>query len=1039
MRKFKLTGKWRRLLCLSFSLLLMMASAYAQEPNTITGTVTGVDSRPLSGVSVRIKGSGTGTTTDANGKFTLRARRGDILEVSSVGFQQQELKVGAEATLSLQLTEITKGLDEVIVVGYGTQKKKVVTGATVRVEGGDLEKNHNISIGEALQGQAAGVQVVSYSGQPGDPLRIRIRGIGTNGDPSPLYVVDGMPTTDITYLNAADIETIDVLKDAASASIYGTQAANGVVLITTHKGKAGRRSVTLQSYYGWQNPAKEVSVLNAPEYTMIMNEAGINSGRAPFDPSIYPFSNYTTAQLSALGAGTDWQKAVTLKNAVTQGYDLGMSGGNDQSTYSSGLSYHRQDGVMGIPGRSYYERINFRINSEHKIYKDLVKFGENLTYTHSNQSGIGTGNIYGNSIRGLLNTSPLFPVHNPDGTYGLSKNPEEINPVANLDSNNNNKTIYDRIFGNVYAEATIIKGLKFRSDFGIDLSYNSTNTYQPQDSLSIDVVNDYSTAGMGLYRNFTWNWDNTLTYQHSFGDHNLTILVGSGAKELSGFFVDGTRQGLTVQNFNNSVINSATGAQLIYGSTTSSALQSYFGRVNYSYREKYLFTGSIRRDGSSNFGPDKRYGVFPAFSAGWVATSEDFLKSVTWLNFLKVRGGWGENGSDRIGAFKYLATVASQYQGYYFGGETSTAISTGTSPTAIPNPDLQWEASVQTDIGFDANLFKDFSVNFDVYDKTTKDWLVQAPIPAIVGTGAPYINGGDIQNKGIELAVNYHHTFGQVTLGIGGNIAFNKNTVLSVPTADGIIHGATNVLSSSTEEFYRVQAGHPVGYFWGYKTAGIFQNQADVNNYNGKQGPIQPGAVPGDVKFVDLDGDGSIDATDKTQIGSPLPTNTYGINLTASWKAFDMAILLSGLGGNQIVDGIRSNDRYYNNYETGILNRWHGEGTSNTQPRVTLGDEANGNWSHVSDLYLHNGSFMRVKSVNIGYDLKKTLLKNIPVRQLRVYASGLNLWTFTHYRGTDPEIGYGNTEADGSTWSSGIDLGYYPQPRTFMMGLSVGF
>jgi hypothetical protein len=309
----------------------------------------------------------------------------------------------------------------------------------------------------------------------------------------------------------------------------------------------------------------------------------------------------------------------------------------------------------------------------------------------------------------------------------------------------------------------------------------------------------------------------------------------------------------------------------------------------------------------------------------------------------------------------------------------------------------------------------------------------------IVGTGAPWINGGNIQNKGVELAASYHHTFGQVTLGIGGNIAFNKNTVLSVPTADGIIHGGTNVLSSSTEEFYRVQAGHPVGYFWGYKTAGVFQNQSQINNYVGKQGLIQPNAQPGDVKFVDLDGDGTIDATDKTQIGNPLPTSIFGINLNASWKGIDLSILMSGVGGNQIVDGVHATDRYYNNYETSILNRWHGEGTSNYIPRVTTGAELNGNWSHISDLYIHNGAFLRVKSVNIGYDLKRYLLKDLPVKTMRLYASGLNLWTFTHCRGIDPEVGYGNTETDGTNWSSGIDLGYYPQPRSLVVGLNVGF
>lgn len=1033
-------SKWLLIVQLLLFLLFSHRDMYAQETNAVSGTVTAADGRPLAGVSIRIKGSARGTTTGADGKFTLRATTGDMLEISSIGYQPQTVRAGTDA-LNILLTALPNGLDEVIVIGYGAQRKRTVTGSTVRVTGGELEKNHNVSVAQSLQGQAAGVQVTTNSGQPGDALRIRLRGVGTNGDPNPLFVVDGMPTGDISYLNPSDVESIDVHKDAAAASLYGAQGANGVVFITTKKGKAGKKSVTLDAYYGWQNPMKRLDMLNAKEYVMIMNEAGINSGKSPYDASIYPFTNFTSAQLDSIGSGTDWQKAATIENATTQSYNLGFSGGNDQSVYSSSLGYQKQQGIIGMPGKSFYERITFRMNSEHKLYKDIVKMGENLTYTHSNQSGIGTGNIYGNSIRSLLNTSPLFPVYNPDGSYGRSKSADEINPIAAMDYLNNNKTVYDKVFGNVYGEVTLIKGLKFRSDFGIDLSYNSTNTFTPIYNLASTNITTTTTAGQGLYRNFTWNWDNTLTWQHSFGDHNLTALVGHGAKQIDGFFVNGTKQDLIIPDFEHAVINAGTNAltQKIYGSRSVSALESYFARIIYSYRDKYLLTASFRRDGSTNFGANRRHGSFPAVSAGWVASNEAFLKTVDWLNFLKIRASWGKNGNDRIGAFKYLATVSSLYQGYYFGGINNPSVSVGTSPDKIPNPDLKWEASEQTDVGLDATIAKDFSVTLDLYNKTTRDWLVAPPIPDLVGTGAPYINGGNIRNKGIELAVNYHHAFGEVTVGVGGNISFIKNEVLEVPTADHIIHGATNVLSSTTEEFYRIEPGHPVGYFWGYRTNGIFQDQAAVANYTGKQGLIQPGAVPGDVRFVDLNGDGVIDTKDKTQIGSPLPTQTFGITLTAAYKAFDLSILMSGVSGNQIVDGVRATDRYYNNYTTAIFGRWHGAGTSNVLPRVTLGDEPNKNWGRISGLYLHNGAFLRVKSVNIGYDLKKDLLKNLPFRQLRLYASGLNLWTFTHYRGIDPEVGYGNTEADNNTWSSGIDLGYYPQPRTLMVGLNVGF
>ncbi len=1035
------TWKRGRLLLPFFLFFLFMNPVFAQEGEPVAGKVIGAaDGRPLIGITVKVKGSAKGTSTDEHGAFSIRAKAGDVLELSGIGYLSQEVNAEPGKVLTIALKEAPNGLDEVVVVGYGTQKKKVVTGATVRVGGDDLDKNHTISVGEALQGQAAGVQVTANSGQPGDALKIRIRGVGTNGDPSPLFVVDGMPTTDISYLNTNDIESIDILKDAASASIYGTEAANGVVLITTKKGRAGFRRLTFDTYYGWQNPIRRLDVLNAKEYVMIMNESGINSGKAPYDPSIYPFNSFTTAQLDSIGNGTNWQKAATMNNAVTESYSLGMSGGNDQTVYSSSLNYQRQQGMIGLPGKSYLERINFRINSEHKVYKDIFKVGEDLTYTHSNQSGILTGNIYGNSLRALLNTSPLFPVRAPDGSYAYSKEPEESNPIAAMDYQNNNKTITDRIFGDLYGEVNILKGLTLRSNIGIDLDYYSTNTFTPHDSLSIDAFTTTTTAGMGLYRTFIWDWNNTATYKRTFGSHNFTLLAGTDAKNTSVFYVNGTKQGLAVADLNNAVINAATNplTQLIYGDRSEIALASLFGRLIYSYQDKYLFTGSVRRDGSTSFGENKRYGVFPAFSAGWVVTSEDFFKPVSWLNFLKLRGGWGQNGNDRIRQFAYVNVVSNQYQGYYFGGEDATSLSVGASPTQIANPNLQWEASEQTDVGFDATVFRDFTVNFDLYNKTTKEWLVVAPIPASVGTGAPYINGGDIQNKGLELSVNYRHTFGQVTLGLGGNLSFIKNTVLQVPTADGIIHGATNLLSSNTEEFYRVQSGHPLAYFWGYKVAGIFQSQEDVNKYTGKQGLIQPGALPGDVKFADLNGDGVIDQNDKTQIGSPQPKQTFGINFSLGYKGFDLIVLMSGVGGNQIVDGVRSNDRYYNNYTTDILKRWHGAGTSNSQPRVTLGDEANKNWNRFSSLYIQNGAFLRIKSVNLGYDLKRVLLRATPVKSMRLYVSGLNLYTFTHYRGIDPEVGYGNTETDGTNWSSGIDLGYYPQPRSIIVGLSVG-
>ncbi|WP_205509018.1 SusC/RagA family TonB-linked outer membrane protein [Longitalea arenae] len=1023
-----LNGAFIGLLML-FSLLLCLP-VFGQEARKLTGTVTDANGQPLAAINVTVQGTRNGVSTDEAGRFSLSVKPGEELLISGVGFQAQRIKVSDETNLSIKLAEAGNNLNEVVVIGYGTQKRLEVTGSAVRVGGSDLEKTHSTFTLQALQGQAAGVQVLSNSGQPGDAIKIRIRGLATNGNSDPLFVVDGMQTDDISYLNPADIETMDVLKDAASAAIYGTRGANGVVLITTKRGRSGKKTVTFDAFYGWQNPSRKMGVLNAKEYATIMNEAALNSGKPPY----FVFSQ---AQIDSMGSGTDWQEEATNKNAAMQQYNLGFSGGNEQSTFAAGLSYMKQDGIVGQKDKSYYERIGLRLNSTHKLIGDIVRFGENLNYVHYSNSGIGTGNIYGNSIRGLLNTSPVFPVYNADGSFAKSTmTPDEMNPIAAMDALNNNKTIGDRIVGDMYLEATIVKGLTFKSDFGIDLTYYSTNKFIPEYNLATNNVTTTTTAEMGLYRNMTWNWDNTLTYQRSFGDHKITLMAGTTAQEYNGFNVFGSKQDLTIPDFDHAIIdNGKEGTQKATGRRVESALNAYFGRVNYNFADKYLFSAIIRRDGSTRFGSNNRYATFPSFSAGWVVTQEDFFTKPGFLNFFKIRGGWGKNGNDRIGDFLYMATLSSSFMGYYFGGINAGGQTIGTAPDKIPNPDLKWEAAEQTNIGFDATLFDKLNITFDWFNKATRDWLVQAKVPDVVGTGAPYINGGDIVNKGVELGLNYQRNFGQVRVTVGGNIAFLKNTVRAVPNEEGVIHGSTNVLSSNTEEFYRIQNGYPVGYFWGYQTAGLFQNQQEVTDYKSKTGAmIQPNALPGDVRFVDRNDDGQITVADKTQIGSPIPTHTYGINLSASWKGLDISLLLSGSGGNDIIDGTHAHDRYYNNYSTRILKRWHGEGTSTTIPRVTMGDEANKNYNNFSDLFVHNGAFMRLRNLNIGYDLKAGLLRNLPLQQLRFYINGTNLLTFTHYKGIDPEVGYGT-----EPWASGIDLGYYPQPRVISVGLSAKF
>ncbi|HEY1165230.1 MAG TPA: TonB-dependent receptor [Chitinophaga sp.] len=1014
------------LLLLAPSLATNSAAAQANK-HPLSGTVTSSkDNSPLPGAAVVIKGSTNGMLTDASGKFSLQVTDTDIIEVSLIGFSKQTFQVNGQTTVSIALQDATTGLDEVVVVGFGTAKKRLTTGAIGQVKGATLEENHTLRVDQALQGQIPGVQVTSTSAQPGESPKIRMRGTGTIGNADPLFVIDGVPTNDIGFLAGADIASMDVVKDAASLAIYGTRAANGVVFITTKKGVKGKIQVSYDGFYGVQHPARKLPVLNAQEYAIIMNEAYINSGQAPQIP---------VAEISRLGKGTDWQEALYNKNAPMQSHALSFSGGNDRSAYYSSLTYMGQEGTLGLKDQSQYNRVSFRINSSHNVYKDIVKFGQNFTYTLSNKRGVGVGNIYSNTMRAALNANPLYPVYDSTGGYARSTfNTNEANPVALMDYQNQNKTKTDRMLGNVYLEVAPVKGLTLRSDFGLDLNSTTNNSFLPVYDLSANVSNKHSRATMGYNRYTAWNWDNTISYQRAFGKHNATVLVGTTAWEDNTWLVNGYKEDLTIPDLDHAIIDNGTNAstQNIYGNRNESALLSYFGRFNYSYDDKYLFTAIFRRDGSSRFGGNNRFGNFPSFSAGWVASNEQFMKT-NWLDFLKVRASWGRNGNIPQDRNAYMATISSLNKDYYFGGDET--LFTGSSPDRIPNPNLKWETSEQLNIGFDANVFKDFSINFDWYHKTTKDWILIVPIPAIGGAPAPYVNGGDVTNKGIELSLGYNHTFGDLSVGINANLAKNDNKVTNIPNAEKIIVGDANVTFVAIDEIYRAQVGYPIGYFYGLKTAGIFQNEAAIQSYTDAKGKvIQPNALPGDVRFVDLNGDGVIDSRDKTMIGNPNPDFTYGLNLNLGYKGFDLGVSLYGVSGNQVHDGARDFGSPLSNYTTEILGRWHGEGTSNRLPRVTLNDEPNQNWSRSSDLFVKDASFLRVRSINLGYDFKKILLRNVPLQQLRLYVSGTNLFTFTKYKGMDPEVGYGPV-----SWASGIDLGTYPQPRTFIVGLNAKF
>ena len=1024
------------LLCFAFC-LLNFGFLYAQG-KTRTGTVTSADnSIPIPGVSVLVQGTSTGTVTDFDGNYTITANEGDVLIFSYVGFSTKSISVTDQNVIDVALQTNTSELDEVVVVGYGTQRKALVTGASLQVDGDELQNQSRTNPLEALQGKTPGVQITSTSGQPGSGLNVTIRGLGSTGGNSPLYVVDGVLTGDISYLNNADIESISILKDAASAAIYGSQASNGVVLVTTKGGKKNSSRISFDQYYGFQTVTDKIDLLNAREYATIFNEAAVNSGRQPY---------FTSTQIENLNTDTTWMDKMFEDNVVTQNYTLGFAGGGETSTYSSSFSYTQQGGVVGGEDLSNYKRYNARINSNHEMYDGFVTFGENLSFAYIKNNGVQVGNQYNNSLRPAFNTPPLVPYLDDNGDFYDTSNDAQpwlsgwANPYASMLLNNMNESNNQKLLGNVYAELNFTDNLKFRTSLGLDYYASESHNYQPIYQLSIYSFRIRDRVNQAQAKGFSLLWDNLLTYNFKIAEnHEFEALLGTSSFKFQGTYINGSNVDLIFNDLEHSWLDNAVnsdGTQISLGGGPNNINKrmSYFGRLNYNYKDKYLVNTTFRADGSSNFDEENRWGYFPSISAGWVVSMEEFLQDSDFISFLKLRASWGQVGNQNAGAFQYLAPITFSNTNYVFGEEEGV-LTPGAYPSRLANPGLRWETSEQTNVGVDARFLQNtLTFNLDVYKKTNKDWLILAPILATAGADAPFINGGDVVNKGIELALSYNNTLGDFNYSIGINGAYNKNEVGNIPTADGIIHGATNQLFDNSPEFYRAESGQPLGYFWGLQTNGLFQTQADVDAYTVDGNRIQPNAQPGDVRFVDQDGNGIINDADKVNIGNPNPDLTYGLNLSFSYKAFDLAVSANGVAGNQIVQSYRNQSSQFANYSTEVFDRWTGPNTSNSRPRVTLD---NRNYSNFSDLFVQNGDFLRINNLTLGFDLAKAK-ENFAIQKLRIYASALNLYTFTNYTGMDPEVGYG-ISSDNYSFSSGVDLGYYPRPRTLLLGLNVIF
>lgn len=1027
-----------------FSVFLVSANAFAQAK--VSGTIINQrTSAPVAGATVSVKNTSRSTVTDEAGRFSIEASAGDVLTITSVGFDSMDTKVGS-GEVRVQLKEAENQMENVVVIGYGTQKKKLVTGANLQVKGEDLQEQSTTNALQALQGQAPGVQITSSSGQPGDGFNVIIRGKGTVGDFGPLFIVDGVQGVDIKSINPADIESIDVLKDAASAAIYGSRAANGVILVTTRTGRQNQKAqITLDAYYGVQTVARKVQLLDAKEYAIIMNEQAVNSGNAPY---------FTNDEINNLPVNTNWMDQMFVKNVPTQNYVVGATGGNAGSVYSTSLGYTSQGGVVGGSNISFYERYTFKINTEHNLYGNIIKLGEHLTFNNVNSRGIQTGGQYNNTLRSAFSTSPFLPMYDAGGNFfrsdSLRWNPGQVgpaqwddgtaNPYAAMYYGSNGRNNNQGLFGDAYLQVEPIKGLRLRSSLGLNYGSNQSRGFTPPYRLSKFAKVDTSTVYQSMGTNTTIQFENTLSYDFKVAkNHSFSVMAGSTSFKTKGSGLSGSNWDLRLVDIDHAYLNVAnntsTGSAHIgnSGGPYEFALNSYFGRLQYNFQEKYLFNATFRADGSSNFAQGNRWGYFPSVSAGWIASRESFMQNIKAVDFFKLRASWGQVGNQNIPGYKYLSLIKFDLAAYDFGpGEGPTVNVPGARPDDIMgNPDIKWETSEQTNIGFDATVMKRMNVSFDYYIKTTKDWLLLIPVLASAGTpGGTYINGGDVKNTGVELAVNYRNTIGKYfNYSIGANGSYNKNTVGKIPTRDQIIPGLTNLLYANSDQFYRAENGFPIGYFWGFKTAGVFQTEAEVASYKDKAGKIiQPNAKAGDVRYVDVNDDGIIDNNDRTKIGDPNPDFIFGFNVSLDYKGFDFGLQTSGVAGNQLVQSYRGPGGL-GNYTTEILKRWTGEGTSNRIPRVT----AEGvNWAKFSDLYVYDGSYLRISTITLGYDFARIAKKNY-LSKVRLYASVLNAFTFTKYNGMDPEVGRNEQ------FSSGVDVGYYPRPRTMMVGANIRF
>ncbi|RBL91659.1 SusC/RagA family TonB-linked outer membrane protein [Chitinophaga flava] len=1009
-------------------IVLCTATATAIAQKTITGKVTGAaDGAGLPGVTITVPGTSTGTQTDVNGHFRLQTpANAQTLSFSFMGYEPLTITIANREVINVALQSTSKGLGEVVVVGYGVQNRRDVTGTISSVKGADINNLPVSDAAQAMQGRVTGVDIVRSDGQPGSTPSIRIRGTGTINNAEPLIIIDGVPASGLSDINPNDIASMEVLKDASSSAIYGTRAANGVIIITSKKGNYGEKlKTTVNLYKGVSNAIRYIPLLTAPDLVMLKKERYTNDGKT-IDP-IWNDPFYATQR-------TDWQRALLGSGQVTNA-DVNLRGGNNSSNYLFSAGYYDEKGIIE---NTYFKRYTIRINSEHKLSKRF-KVGENMQLTYRQNEGFDTYSSQTGLIFSALRFNPAIPVRNPDGSYGSSKASNELgdinNPVFTAETTDGWAKNY-RLLASVYGELEILDGLTLRGNYGFDGSIYNQSNFVPK-VLDQTRTRDHAELWNRSESNSSQLSELFLTYNKIFHQHHLTLTGGYSQQVAKGSYFKGERWGYGDESRDVRVLDNGNDIHDASGNfNPENAIASGFIRGFYGFKDKYLLTVTFRADGSSRFAPGRRWGYFPAFSAGWRVSDERFFKdNVTFMSNLKVTGGWGQLGNQNVRDFQYLAPVDKDRR-YNFGENPYTGIWN----SRLANPNITWEKAEMTNVSLEAGFFQNkLNAVITWFNKNTKDMLVPAAAMDLHGTASiPDQNIGQLNNKGWEVEVSYQGGNDRFRYNVSANASFIKNTVTRLYEAGTYISSSN--YGRQNQEISRTYEGQPLASFYGWKTNGIYQTQQDIDNDpNISKDPNKGSIKPGDVRFLDINGDGIINEQDRTYLGDPNPKVVYGIQAGARYKGFDLNLSFAGVGGVKLynADKMQGMDPTYSyNMYAEALNRWHGPGTSNSVPRMSLSSDNSNN--RTSDRFVEKGDYFSLRNIALGYTIPAKVWGHSGISDIRVYVAAQNLFILTSYSGLTPQLGYNDNTKDGNR-QRGVDVAAYPQARSFTFGATLNF